>query len=79
VAVFGLNEFAERFPAAFMGVLTVYLTYLLCRKLFERDGEAVGLIAALFLAVSPWHTHINRFGHDVNTMPFFFVLDYTRS
>jgi len=35
VAVFGLNEFAIRFPAAFFGTLTVLLTYFLVSELFN--------------------------------------------
>ena len=34
VALFGLNEFAVRFPSALFGVLTVLLTFFLVRELF---------------------------------------------
>ena len=34
VAVFGPNEFAVRFPSAFLGTLTVLLTYFLVNELF---------------------------------------------
>lgn len=35
IAIFGLNEFAIRFPSAFFGTLTVLLTYFLVQKLFD--------------------------------------------
>ncbi|KKR58782.1 MAG: hypothetical protein UU05_C0002G0040 [Candidatus Curtissbacteria bacterium GW2011_GWA1_40_47] len=38
IAIFGLNEFAVRFPSAFFGFLTVPLIYLLTKKLFEKSN-----------------------------------------
>ena len=34
IALFGLNEFAVRFPSALLGTLTVLLTYLMVKQLF---------------------------------------------
>ena len=39
IAIFGLNEFATRFPSAFFGVLTVILTYFLTKKLFSEGYQ----------------------------------------
>ena len=38
VKIFGLNEFAVRFPSAFFGILTVVMTYFLVRRLFHPRG-----------------------------------------
>ena len=46
--VFGINEFAVRFPSALYGTMTVLLTYHLARRLF-RD-PIIGLRSALILA-----------------------------
>ncbi len=54
---FGLNAWGVRLPAALFGVLTIYLTYLLATRLYTRR---VGLLAALLLAVSPWHLMLSR-------------------
>ena len=35
IKIFGLNEFATRFPSAFFGVLTVLVTYFLVRRIFS--------------------------------------------
>src|SRR3989338_489602 len=51
IAIFGLNEFAVRFPSAVFGTLTVLLIYLLAQEI-HRDAA---LLAALLLAISPWH------------------------
>ncbi|MBI2599051.1 glycosyltransferase family 39 protein [Candidatus Curtissbacteria bacterium] len=37
IAIFGLTEFAIRFPSALFGTLTVLLTYLLAKKLFGES------------------------------------------
>jgi 4-amino-4-deoxy-L-arabinose transferase-like glycosyltransferase len=49
VKVFGLNEFALRFPAAVFGVATAVATYLAARRLY---GEIAGLLAALAFGTS---------------------------
>ncbi|MDN5211839.1 glycosyltransferase family 39 protein [Fulvivirgaceae bacterium BMA12] len=49
VAVFGMNEFAIRFPMALMALLTIYFTFLTGKRLF---GEKEGLLAAIVMALS---------------------------
>src|SRR3989344_6933457 len=36
VSLFGLSELAVRFPSALFGTLTVFITYLLVKELFNR-------------------------------------------
>lgn len=61
IQVFGLNAWGVRLPAALFGVLAVYLTYLIGRKLYS---DKVGLWAAFLLAVSPWHLMLSRPGYE---------------
>ena len=70
VATLGLTELAVRLAAATYGTLTVLTTFLLASALF-RDRR-VGVAAALFLAVMPWHIHYSRtgFGELVSFLPF---------
>src|SRR3990172_4878127 len=58
IAIFGLDKFAVRLPNALLGSLAVYVVYLLTKKLSKN--ERVGLIAAMLLAVSPWHIMMSR-------------------
>lgn len=77
VKVFGLNEFSCRFPSAFFGFLTVVLIYFLAKELFigrKKLGEGVGVLAAFFLAVSPWHLQFSRAGFEANVNLFLIVL-----
>lgn len=64
IAVFGLNEFSVRFPSAFFGVLTVVITYLLTKKIFNK--EKIALFAGFFLAISPWHIQFSRGAFEAN-------------
>ena len=72
IAIFGLSDFAIRFPSAFFGVLTVLLTYFLTKKFFE--SEVVAQVATLFLAISPWHLQFSRGAFEANLGLFFSVL-----
>lgn len=72
IALFGLNEFAIRFPSALFGTLTVLLTYLLAKKLFEK--ESIALLATFFLAISPWHLQFSRGAFEANLGLFFSLL-----
>ena len=47
--IFGMNEFAARFPSALCGLLTVLATYVICRRLY---GRRAAIIAALILGTS---------------------------
>ena len=75
VKIFGLNEFAVRFPSAFFGTLTVLLTYFLVKELFPKLKDSwLPEIAAFFLAISPWHTQLSRAAWEANLASFFVVL-----
>lgn len=56
--LFGVNEFAVRFPSAFIGALTVIPMYLFAA--FVSGRRSVGFVAAFFLAIAPWHIVISR-------------------
>src|SRR4030042_3543811 len=71
VVIFGLTPFAARLPSAIFGFLTVPLVYLLTKKLFEK--EKIALLAAFFLAISPWHLQFSRVGFEANIGLFFAV------
>lgn len=73
VAVLGLTELAVRLPGALLGVGTVILVWHLAKSLVpQRKGFAS--LAALFLAISPWHLHFSRGGWEVNAGTFFITL-----
>lgn len=75
IKIFGLNEFATRFPSAFFGTLTVLMTYFLVKRIFRKseNSEALALISAFVLAISPWHILLSRAAFEANVSTFFIV------
>lgn len=79
VKIFGLNEFATRFPSALFGFLTVFVTYFLVKRIFgsnrdeenNKKAEILALISSLILAISPWHVNLSRAAFEANIATFF--------
>ena len=71
IKLFGLNEFSARLPAAFIGILTVLVLYYLVKELFDRK---TALVAALLLAISPWHIQFSRIAFRAILIPLLFCL-----
>lgn len=72
VSLFGMTEYAVRFPSAFFGVLTVAAFFFLVR---EMSGSArLALMSAGLLAINPWHLHYTRATFEVSLCLFLFVL-----
>lgn len=74
VRFLGLSEFSTRFPAALFGVLNVVVLFFLARIIF--GSFLVGLLSALFLAISPYNIQFSRFNHEANFALFFFMLGF---
>jgi len=62
-AMGGMNITTTRLPGAVSGVLTVLLIYFVGRRLFDQQ---TGLMAALLLALNPWHIQQSRWGHEAS-------------
>lgn len=71
VFLFGLSEFAVRLPNALLGSLAIFSTYLFVKELFSKK---VGLVAALLLAISPWHVPLSRGAFEANLTVLFLPL-----
>jgi 4-amino-4-deoxy-L-arabinose transferase-like glycosyltransferase len=70
-AVAGATPATLRLTSALIGVATVPLLYLLCRRVF---GTRVAVLAAALLAVSRWHVTISRLGVRAVLAPLWMVL-----
>jgi len=71
VKVLGSSDFTTRLPEAIFGVLCVATIFLLGKIFFKNIW--VGLIAALFLAISPYNLQFSRFSHEAIFALFFFM------
>lgn len=86
IAIFGLTEFAIRFPSALLGTLTVIVFYFLVKTLMlhsrsevevaprsHSGSEFLAFFCALSLAISPWHVQFSRGGFESTAGLFFLV------
>lgn len=71
VAIFGLNEWGVRLPAAIFGILTLPLFFLLVKQLLKN--ERLALLGTFFLSVSMWHLQYSRAAFEVTQMLFLLV------
>jgi 4-amino-4-deoxy-L-arabinose transferase-like glycosyltransferase len=81
VKLLGLSETTVRLPNALLGTAAVYVTYLLARELkkfskkkFEIGNLKLEILAAVLLAISPWHIMMSRGGFEANLTTFLLPL-----
>ncbi len=55
--IFGYSEIVVRLPAVIFGVVTLYFTYLIGKKLISKN---LGLLSALLLSVNPLHIYYSQ-------------------
>src|SRR5919198_1387236 len=67
VALFGLRVESLRAVTAGMGVLAIPIIYWLGTELFRR--RSIGVVAAWYLALSPWHVHRAHFATPSSIVP----------
>lgn len=71
IALFGVSEFSVRLAQAFFGILNILLIFFLAKVLWN---DAVGLMSAFILAISPWQIHLSRSMIGSHNAFLFFVL-----
>jgi 4-amino-4-deoxy-L-arabinose transferase-like glycosyltransferase len=71
IVLFGLNEFAIRFPGVFFGTLTILLLYFAGRDIFD---ERVGLLAAGIFAFLPFAINMSHYARYPSQVQFFALL-----
>ena len=72
IKIFGLNEFAVRFPAVLFSLGVVILTYLLAKKL--TGSGSIGLWSIFLITISPWFFIFSRAGFEVTAGLMFYLL-----
>ncbi len=71
IALFGLNSVTVKIPAMVMGVISVFVFYLLLKEIADIK---MALWGSFLLAISPWHIMISRYGMDANLCPAFVLI-----
>lgn len=76
IKILGLTPFAVRLPSALLGTISILFIYLLIKKIFKNfkyNSEVLGLISALFFAISPWSIQFSRIAYEANAALFFML------
>lgn len=69
--IFGLNEFALRFPSVLFGVLTIWAVYLLGKEIFDKKIALVSSVLVTFLNIEIlW----SRQARPYQALQFFYLL-----
>ncbi len=76
IYILGLTESSVRLPSAIFGIGSVILAFFLIRRLLDEQKykTKIGLIASLYLAISPWHILQSRSAMLVVIGLFFLLL-----
>ena len=69
IKLFGLTEFAVRFPSALLSSFTIIVLFFLVKELTKNINLA--LTSSLFLSISPWHIQFARGGFESSAGLFF--------
>lgn len=72
IHLFGVTEFAVRFPSALFGFLTVIVFYFFVLAI--TGNRMLALISTVLLSINPWHLHYNRATFEVSISLFLFLL-----
>ena len=74
IKIFGLAEFATRFPGALFGSLSIFAIYFLVLCIFQN--KKLGILAAFLLAISPWHIVLSRASAEAIVALFFIMVGF---
>lgn len=71
VKYLGLNTFSTRLPSSIFGILTLLITFIILRLLFQN--KLISYLGVFILALSPWHFGLSRLFYEPNVGLFFIV------
>ena len=71
IKLFGLNVVTMRLPILLASLMGIAAFFFLFKKLFSQEAA---LIAALLVAINPWHYMQSRWALDCNMFPHMFII-----
>lgn len=71
IKIFGISEFSLRFPSLVFSFLSVIFVFLLGKELFNKK---VGIVASIFIGLSPFHLWYAQEARDYSMVLFFGLL-----
>lgn len=70
IKLFGLNMWSMRISQALLGIVSLFVIYLLMKKV---TNEKIAMITLFLFVISPWHIVMVRWGLDSATTPAFLL------
>lgn len=70
IKLFGFNVVVSRLPQLLVSIMGGIFFYLFIKDIL---GKKIGLIAAIVVAINPWHFMQSRWTLDCNLLPHFFM------
>lgn len=70
IKIGGLNTITIRLPQVIIGCISVYVMYLLLKRIEDKKTALTGMI---LMAICPWHIMVSRLGLDCNLAPGFLL------
>lgn len=71
IAIFGLTEFAIRFPHALLGTLTIISVFFLTLGITKKQN--VALLTSFLVSIGPWYVFTSRFVLQSNLSVFLLI------
>lgn len=71
IKIFGLTDFAVRFPSAIFGGLSALMIYFLGMQIFQK--RKIALLSAFLFCISPWSIQFSRAMFESNLAVFFLI------
>lgn len=72
IKIFGLTDFAVKFPNALMGTISIPIFFLFILDIFKN--KKIAFIGSFFLAISAWHIFYSRLAYETLTASLFVLL-----
>lgn len=66
IKLFGFNLFAIRLPILLISIISIYIIYLLSKKIFN---DKIGILVLFLTAINPWHIMQSQWNLDCNLFP----------
>lgn len=72
IKLFGLTDFAIRFPNALLGTLSIPIFFFFLLDIFKK--KSIAYLGSFFLAISAWHIFYSRFSYETLMASLFVLL-----
>lgn len=72
IKLFGLTDFAVRFPNALAGTISIPVFFLFLKSIFK--SKKIAVVGSFMLAISAWHIFYSRFSYETLMASLFILL-----